>query len=387
MGGKVFPILSLIFSVLSLVLCCIPGVGLALGILAVILGIVGLVRKDDLKAMSIIGIVIGVVGMALGGFALFSAVVGKSITPSTLTSSIDNNTATIEEDTSDDNQELDSLFTTETEETVENKSEIYVGDSIMDGKLKITYVKSGEYIEDNEFLKPKDNYKYVFIEVYCENTGDYDASISALDFDCYADGYAVDQNYYTDDIFSATLSAGRTTTGQIVFEIPEDASEVEFEYNLNVFTSEHVKFIYEGEKDSGFVPELNTEVSEDAIHVGEIAETNQIKMTYLSCGEFKSDNMFIQPKDGYKYLYIELEVENIGNSDQYISSFSFDCFADGAACNQCYYTGDDNLDATISAGRKTKGKIVFEIPEDATTVEFEYLDNYWTSKRILFLYE
>ena len=156
---------------------------------------------------------------------------------------------------------------------------------------------------------------------------------------------------------------------------------------MNVFTSDHIKFIYEGEKDSGFVPEKNTEVSEDVYHVGDILETKQLRITYLSCGEFGSDNMFIQPKDGYKYLYIELEFENISDSDEYVSSFSFDCFADGSACCQSYYTGDDNLDATISSGRKTKGKVVFEIPKDATTVEFEYLDNLWTSGRILFFYE
>lgn len=284
--------------------------------------------------------------------------------------------------------ETSTTTTTETkeEEKFENKPEIHVGEYCMDGKLKIMFVKSGEYVDDNQFNQPKEGNKYVYIELYAENTGDKDASISALNFDCYADGYAVDQNYFG-DLFSATLSAGRNVSGIVVFEVPKDAQEIEFEYNMNIFTSDHVKFIYEGEKDSGFVPEKNTEASADAYHVGDILETNSLRITYLSCGQFESDNMFIQPKDGYKYLYVELEFENISNSDQYVSSFSFDCFADGTACSQSYYTGDDNLDATISAGRKTKGKVVFEIPQDATTVEFEYLDNMWTSGRILFLYE
>ena len=288
-----------------------------------------------------------------------------------------------------DTSQTENVTTTATEtkeEKFENKPEIRVGDYCMDGKLKIVFVKSGEYVEENQFNQPKDGYKYVYIDLYAENTGDKDASISAFNFDCYADGYAVDQNF-VGDLFSATLSAGRNTSGKVIFEVPSDAKEIEFEYNMNIFTSDHVKFIYEGEKDSGFVPEKNTEASADAYHVGDILETNSLRITYLECGEFESDNMFIQPKDGYKYLYISLEFENISNSDQYVSSLSFDCFADGAACSQTYYTGDDNLDATISAGRKTKGKVVFEIPKDATNVEFEYLDNMWTSGRILFLYE
>lgn len=391
MGGKVFSILSLIASILSVVLCCIPGVGLALGLAAVVLGIVGLVRHESLKAMSIIGIIIGAIGLILGVIMLLSSVMGSAIKPSALSSSLSSDTSdnSVSETYDNETKEENSVeyVEEEKEEEIQNKSEIYVGDSIMDGDMKIVYVKSGKYVEDNQFMQPKDGYEYVYIEIYCENTGSYDRSISAFDFDCYADGYAVEQNYYTDGLFSATLSAGRTTTGQIVFEVPKDASDVEFEYNLNVWTSQHVKFIYEGEKDSGFVPETNTSVSEDVYRPGDIVETSQLKITYISCGEFKSDNMFIQPKEGYKYLYMELEVENISSSDQYISSLSFDGFADGASCNQSYYTGDDNLDATISAGRKTKGKIVFEVPKEATTVEFEYLDNYWTSNRIIFLYE
>ena len=34
----------------------------------------------------------------------------------------------------------------------------------------------------------------------------------------------------------------------------------------------------------------------------------------------------------------------IGSTDKYISSYDFDCFADGSACDQSWYTGDDALD-------------------------------------------
>lgn len=273
-----------------------------------------------------------------------------------------------------------------TEIKFENPDKVYVGDVCMDGDVKITYIKSGEYREDNQFLKPKDGYKYVFIELYAENTGNSDATLSSFSFEGYADGYSVDQ-YYSGTDFSGTLSAGRTMTGSIVYEVPNDATEIEMEYSLSFWTSDNIKFVYEGDKDSGFVPEANTTVSEDAYRKGDILETKDLRITYIDCGQFTSDNMFIQPKEGFKYLYIELEIENISDKDQSVSSFSFDCYADGAACDQTYYTGDDSLDAKISAGRKTKGKVVFEIPNEATTVEFEYLDNYWTSGRVKFLYE
>ena len=79
----------------------------------------------------------------------------------------------------------------------------------------------------------------------------------------------------------------------------------------------------------------------------------------------------------------EFEFENIGSSDEVVSSFDFDCYADGLNCKGVYIR-DDDLSATLSAGRKTKGTVTFEVPLDATVIEVEYLSNYWSSNRVVF---
>lgn len=48
---------------------------------------------------------------------------------------------------------------------------------------------------------------------------------------------------------------------------------------------------------------------------------------------------------------------------------------------------DDNIDGTMSAGRKLKGTVSFEVPNDASVIEVEYLTNLWTSKRVVFAAE
>lgn len=45
---------------------------------------------------------------------------------------------------------------------------------------------------------------------------------------------------------------------------------------------------------------------------------------------------------------------------------------------------DDHLSATLSAGRKVKGTVTFEVPIGAATVEVEDLTNFWTSNRVVF---
>ena len=286
----------------------------------------------------------------------------------------------VKEETSQDNTKS-SLDTTE---APQEKTEYYVGDVVQNGDLKLVYMSSGVYTEENQFMQPDEGKQYIYLQFAAENTSDKnDVSISFYSFECYADGYAADMYYGGDNGLSATLSAGRFTTGYIYYSVPVDENEIEVEYTVNIVTDKKIKFIYEGEKDSGYVPEGNSAVTEDAYSVGDIVESSQLRITYLSCEEYISDNQFIQPKEGYQYISCEFEFENLGNSDEHVSYFSFDCYADGTDC-EGVYSRDDALSATISAGRKAKGTVTFEVPVDADIVEVEYLSNYWTSNRVVF---
>lgn len=267
------------------------------------------------------------------------------------------------------------------------KDKYCVGDVLLDGDMKIVYMSSGEYKEDNQFSLPEEGNKYIFLQFSFENTSvKNDASVSFYSFEGYADGYAVDMYYASDDALSASLSPGRTETGYIYFEVPENAAEIEIEYIPNMFLDDKYIFVYEGEKDSGYVPEVNTTVSENAYHVGDIVESKEMTIKYLSCAPYTSDNMFVEPKAGHCFMSFEFEFDNQSDSDQYVSSFDFYCYADGKACDATYIR-DDDLSATLSSGRKTKGTVTFEVPVYASVIEVEYLSNYWTSDRVVFAAE
>ena len=85
------------------------------------------------------------------------------------------------------------------------------------------------------------------------------------------------------------------------------------------------------------------------------------------------------------YIYCEFECENTSKSDQSVTVYDFDCYADGVSCD-AFYGMDNSLSGSISPSRKVKGTVAFEVPIDATTIEMEYLNNYWTSDRIIFTY-
>lgn len=269
------------------------------------------------------------------------------------------------------------------EPTPEPKTSYVVGDILQDGDMKIVYVASGDFISDNPYSQPKEGNKFIFLEFVFINTGKKDVSVSMYSFECYADGYNVDMYYGGDEDLSSTLSAGRTTSGKIYFEVPKDAKEIEVEYSPNMFLDRKIKFVYGGNEDSGFVLEPNTSRTDGALAVGQTYESKALRIVYLSCENYVSDNMFVQPREGYHYITLTFEFENLGTSDKSISSYSFDCYADGIDCNQTFIR-DDDISATLSAGRKAKGTVTFEVPDNATVIEVEFDNSVWTSDRITF---
>ena len=260
----------------------------------------------------------------------------------------------------------------------------HVGDVLQEDNLQIVYMSSGEYTEENEFLQPSEGHTYYYLQFAFENTSDSsDASVSMYQFKGFADGYNVEQYFGGEDQLSGTLSPRRVTYGKVFYEVPVDTQNFEVEYESNIFTGRKLIFAYEGEQDSGYTIEKDTTPSENACAVGGTAEEGGIKFTYLSCENYESDNQFMMPREGYHFVSCEFEVENTGSSDESVTMYSFDCYADGVTCEQ-FFGRDDALNASLSAGRKAKGTVTFEIPDDASCVELEYLTNVWTSKRLIF---
>lgn len=119
---------------------------------------------------------------------------------------------------------------------------------------------------------------------------------------------------------------------------------------------------------------------------GESYEDEDIIISFLDAGEYESDNEFLQPEDGNKYVFAEFEIQNLDDTDLGIGSWSFSCYADDYACDEVFFD-DNSLSAfdSISAGKKIKGKIYYEVPEDSEKINLEYEADYWTSKKINFI--
>ena len=127
----------------------------------------------------------------------------------------------------------------------------------------------------------------------------------------------------------------------------------------------------------------DTFVSEDAYLVGSDLEISDVKISYLSWEEYISDNMSVQPAEGYWFISCEFLFENLSASDYHVSASDFYCYADGVAMDNVSRR-DNNLDSTISTGSTAQGTVTFEVPMDATVVEVEYVFEQSSTERVVF---
>lgn len=120
--------------------------------------------------------------------------------------------------------------------------------------------------------------------------------------------------------------------------------------------------------------------------VGEIYEDSNLAIKYVSCdNNFTNYSRYATIKEGHKILKVEFEVENVGNTDEFISSWDFECYADGYSCESFYSHDETELSATLSSGKKTKGALLYEVPTNAQKIILEYELNMFSNEKVTFI--
>jgi hypothetical protein len=125
--------------------------------------------------------------------------------------------------------------------------------------------------------------------------------------------------------------------------------------------------------------------SSKTYNVGEIYQDGNIAIKFVSANDdFKGYSKYATVKSGYKVLKAEFEFENLSSSDFAVTDWDFDCYADGYDCDSFWSVDDSGFSSTLSAGKKTKGNVYFEVPKDANEIIVEYELNMWSSDRVEF---
>lgn len=134
------------------------------------------------------------------------------------------------------------------------------------------------------------------------------------------------------------------------------------------------------------------EITEEktVFYVGETAELKGVQVTMTNFEESAGAD-YVTPTDGNVFALAEFEIANNTDSEISISSMlSFEAYADDYSLNYSLSAAmlkDGQLDGTVAAGKKMKGWIGWEVPEDYKNVEIHFTDNVWSNNKFVFLYE
>ena len=92
-------------------------------------------------------------------------------------------------------------------------------------------------------------------------------------------------------------------------------------------------------------------------------------------------NKYLGPKEGNKIIAVKFEIESINkeNDELYVSSLSFNAFADEVAVDSYLYHSDKykDLSATLGVGKKTIGYVLYEVPKNAQKITISYNADFW----------
>lgn len=122
------------------------------------------------------------------------------------------------------------------------------------------------------------------------------------------------------------------------------------------------------------IEEPVVEPAKTTYSVGDTAVAKSYKLTIESLNEIDSDNQFAQPDDGYEFVEIALLLENISDKELHISSLlHFDAYVDGFSIEEdlsAQVASDkDSMDGTVAAGKKLKGVLCYQVPENWSELE------------------
>lgn len=134
------------------------------------------------------------------------------------------------------------------------------------------------------------------------------------------------------------------------------------------------------ESDSG----ISSNTSQN-LTIGDTLSAKGLNITLQKVEDWDSENMFIKPKEGNKFIRAYFVLENTNSSSRYLGSYDFTCYADNAKADMSLI-GEDimALGDNISGGRTLQGYIYYEVPINAESIEIEYSTDWWGNGKAIF---
>ena len=269
-----------------------------------------------------------------------------------------------------------------------------VGDVVAIGD-NVLVVLGWENVPASDFSAPDAGKKFVAVELLIVNKSQSAMSISTLLQMSMKDDTS--QKYDADFMASMAiggssvdgeLAAGEKLRGKVGFQIPENAQGLQFVFDASVFGTGKV-FVDLGAEPVKVEPpaELAGETAQQTYNVGDIIAMGTTNITVNEV-LYPTGDQFNQPNAGFKFLVVDLTIENLSATAISVSTLLQMSVKDSSS--QKYdvdlmasvASGGSSPDGEIAPGEKLRGQVGFQVPVDAIGLVFVFDADVWGSGKV-----
>lgn len=270
-----------------------------------------------------------------------------------------------------------------------------IGDVVTIGD-HVLVVLGWENVPASDFSKPEAGKKFVAVELLIVNNSQSAMSISTLLQMSMKDNTG--QKYDVDFMASSAvdggsidgeLAPGEKIRGKVGFQVGETAQGLQFVFDASIFGTGKV-FVDLGTDPVSVEPpaDIAGVTSQQTYNVGDVIAMGTTTLTVNEI-QYPAGDDFSKPDAGFKFLVVDLTIENKGAEAISVSTllqmsikdpggqkYDVDFMATAAS-------GGSSPDGEIAPGEKLRGQVGFQVPENATGLVFVFDADVWGTGKVL----
>jgi hypothetical protein len=236
-----------------------------------------------------------------------------------------------------------------------------------------------------DFNPPDEGKKYLVVDLMIANQGDRSFNVSpAFQMSLKApDGKKYNVNGKANLASGSNPPNGEVNPGEILrgkvgFHVPEDLSNAVFVYEANLIGLGEVS-VNLGSTPLAIEPpqDLDLANQQKVFQIGEVVEISGLAITVLG-SSYPSGTDVIQPKQGYKFVGVDVQVENLSSDVQEVTSIVQMYLKDEFGQKYTFHLGAQSVldtglpDDELQPGERIRGEIGFQVPDDVGPLIFVF---------------
>lgn len=236
-----------------------------------------------------------------------------------------------------------------------------------------------------DFNPPEDGKKYLVVDLMIANQGDRSFNSSPVFQMTLKDpsGQKYNINGKANIASGSNTPNGEVNPGEVIrgkvgFHVPEDLTNFIFEYEANLIGIGEVS-VNLGATPVAMdpPPDLNLAHRQEIYSVGEQIEISGLVLQVLGVS-YPSGTDIVKPKEGYKFVSVDVQVENQGKSVQEITSIVQMYLKDNTGEKYTFHLGAQSIidsglpDDELQPGERIRGQIGFQVPTDTVGLIFVF---------------